>query len=160
MTKSKKSTQDQTIAQNRRAGYDYFIESRYEAGLMLQGWEVKSLRAGKAQLTDSYVIFKDGEAFVIGVHITPLKTVSTHFIPDATRTRKLLLHRSEIDKMSGLVDRQGYTIVALFLYWKGQHAKCQLGLARGKQQHDKRAATKDRDWQREKANLFKKSVNQ
>ncbi len=158
MTK-KPSASNSTIAQNKRATYDYFIEERIEAGISLQGWEVKSLRAGKAQLTDSYVIFKDGEALIIGMLIAPLKTVSTHFIPDATRTRKLLLHRKEIDKMMGLADRKGYTIMALSLYWKGRNAKCQIGLGRGKQQHDKREATKDRDWQREKAALFKKSVN-
>lgn len=159
MNKNKKVEHDTSIAQNRRAHYDYFIEARFEAGLQLQGWEIKSLRAGKAQLTDSYVLFKDGEAFIIGLLISPLPTVSTHFIPDPTRTRKLLLHRREIDKIRGQTERQGYTLLALSLYWKGHRVKCQLGLARGKQQHDKRAAIKDRDWQREKANLFKKNVN-
>ena len=158
MNAKKNVNNDQTIAQNRRASFDYFIEERIEAGISLQGWEVKSLRAGKGQLTDSYVIFKNGEAFLIGMLISPLKTVSTHFIADATRTRKLLLHRKELDKLAGLVDRKGYTLLALSLYWKGQHVKCQIGLGRGKQQHDKRAAVKDRDWQREKASLFKKSV--
>lgn len=158
MTTKKPGSRDNTIAQNRRATFDYFIEERVEAGISLEGWEVKSLRAGKAQLTDSYVIFKDGEAFIIGMLIAPLKTVSTHFIPDPTRTRKLLLHRKEIHKMMGLADRKGYTIMVLSLYWKGRHAKCQIGLGRGKQQHDKREAVKDRDWQREKAQLFKKSV--
>jgi SsrA-binding protein len=156
--KKKAPQHDNTIAQNRRAQFDYFIEERIEAGLALQGWEVKSLRAGKAQLTDSYVIFKDGEAYVIGVQITPLNTVSTHFIPEGDRTRKLLLHRKEIAKLIGQAERKGYTIVALSLYWKGQRVKCQLGLARGKQQHDKRDAIKERDWQREKAALFKRSV--
>lgn len=158
MNKPKKVA-EANIAQNRRAQFDYFIEDRCEAGLMLQGWEVKSLRAGKAQLTDSYVLFKDNEAYIIGLLISPLNTVSTHFIPDPTRTRKLLLNRREIDKMWGQAERQGYTIVALSLYWKNGRVKCQLGVAHGKQQHDKRAAIKDRDWQREKANLFKKSVN-
>lgn len=158
MTTHKKSS-DSSIAHHKRAQFEYFIEQRFEAGLQLQGWEVKSLRAGKVQLTDSYVIFKDGQAYLLGLHITPLKTACTHIYADATRTRKLLLHRREIDKLYGLAERQGYTLLALSLYWKGPHIKCQLGLARGKQQHDKRATIKERDWQRQKANLFKKTIN-
>src|SRR5690554_2057176 len=128
---NKQHTGSTTIAHNKRARHDYFIDERFEAGLSLLGWEVKSLRAGKAQLTDSYVIFKNGEALLLGAHITPLQTASTHFVADPARTRKLLLNRREIDRISSAVQQKGYTCVALSLYWKGHIAKCEIGLAKG-----------------------------
>jgi SsrA-binding protein len=145
------------IAENRRARYDYFIEERLEAGLALEGWEVKSMRAGRAQLAEAYVYVRNGEAFLIGAHIAPLSTASTHKVADPVRTRKLLLHRGELDRLVGAVERRGYTIVPLELYWKNGRAKLQIGLAKGKQKHDKRAAEKDRDWQREKARALRRS---
>jgi SsrA-binding protein len=148
-----------TIAQNKKARFDYFIEERLEAGLALQGWEVKSLRAGKAQLVDSYVIIRDGEPWLLGSHVTPLATASTHVQPDPTRTRKLLMNRREIDRLAGLVERKGYTLVALELYWNKGRAKLAIGLAKGKKQHDKRATEKDRDWQRDRARLLKTRVH-
>lgn len=143
------------VALNKKARHDYFIDERFEAGLALQGWEVKALRAGRLQLKEGYVLLKDGEAYLIGAHISPLSTTSTHVIADPTRLRKLLLHRRQIDSLIGAVDRKGYTLVPLSVYWKGGRAKLEIGLARGKKQHDKRADTKDRDWQREKARLMK-----
>ncbi len=143
------------IAENRKARFDYFIEDRYEAGLALQGWEVKSMRAGKAQLTEAYVYLRNGEAFLFGAHISPLPTASTHLTPDPVRTRKLLLHRSELQHLIGSVERRGYTLVPLELYWKDGRAKIQVGLAKGKKQHDKRATEKDRDWQRQKARVLR-----
>jgi SsrA-binding protein len=140
-----------TIAQNKKARFDYFIEEKTEAGLELQGWEVKSLRAGKAQLTEGYVVLRDNQAWLLGAHITPLISASTHVNPDPTRTRRLLLHRKEIDRLTGLVERRGYTLVPLELYWSHGRAKLAVGLARGKKQYDKRAAEKDRDWERQKA---------
>jgi SsrA-binding protein len=154
--KDGKSAPNSSIAQNKRARFDYFIEEKLEAGLALQGWEVKSLRAGKAQITEGYVLVKDGEAFLIGAHVTPLRTVSTHIVADPTRTRKLLLHRGELDRLVGAVERKGYTIVPLELYWKDGKVKLAIGLAKGKQSHDKRNTEKDRDWQREKARLLRK----
>ncbi|MET0065904.1 MAG: SsrA-binding protein SmpB [Candidatus Thiodiazotropha sp.] len=151
----KKSPGGATIALNKKAGHDYFIEDRYEAGLALQGWEVKSLREGRAQIKESYVTIKDGEAFLFGAHIVPLSTASTHIHPDPMRTRKLLLHRSELNKLIGLVERKGYTLVPTAMYWKKGMAKLEIGLAKGKKQHDKRASDRDRDWQREKARMFK-----
>ena len=148
-----------TIAVNRKARFDYFIEADYEAGLVLEGWEVKSLREGKAQLTETYVHLRNGEAWLIGMHITPLQTASTHVKADPTRTRKLLLSRREIDHLTGLVERRGYTVVALELYWKKGRAKLKLGLARGKKQHDKRSTEKERDWERDRARVMK-SANQ
>jgi SsrA-binding protein len=121
-----------SIALNKRARFDYFIEEKLEAGLALQGWEVKSLRAGKAQITEGYVLIKDGEAFLIGAHFTPLKTVSTHIVADPTRTRKLLLHRRELDRLVGAVERRGYTVVPLELYWSKGKVKVAIGLAKGK----------------------------
>jgi SsrA-binding protein len=144
-----------TIAQNKKARFDYFIEERCEAGLALEGWEVKSLRAGKAQLVESYVILRDGEAWLLGAHITPLQTASTHVHPNPTRQRKLLLNRNEIDRFTGLVERKGYTLVALELYWSKGRAKVAIGLARGKKQHDKRATEKDRAWERDRARVMK-----
>jgi SsrA-binding protein len=146
-----------TVAVNRKARHDYFIEDTFEAGLALEGWEVKSLRAGRAQLTESYVHLKDGDAWLLGAHITPLSTASTHIRPDPTRTRKLLLHRAELDRLVGAVDRKGYTLVALDLHWSRGRAKLAVGLAKGKKQHDKRATTKERDWQRQKARILKSS---
>jgi SsrA-binding protein len=143
------------IALNKRARHEYFIEENLEAGLALQGWEVKSLRAGKGQITEAYVIVKDGEAWLLGAHVNPLPTTSTHFVADPTRTRKLLLHRGEIDRLVGAVERKGYTLVPLKLYWKKGNVKLEVGLARGKKAHDKRATEKDRDWAREKSRILK-----
>jgi SsrA-binding protein len=154
MTKKKESGEG-SIAQNKKARFDYFIEDRIEAGLALQGWEVKSMRAGKAQLTDSFVIFRDGEAFLLGSHVTPLNTVSTHVVPEPKRTRKLLMNRREIDRLIGLVERKGYTLIALELYWSKNRVKVKVGLAKGKKQHDKRDTEKDRDWQRDKSRALK-----
>jgi SsrA-binding protein len=147
-----------TIALNKRARHEYFIEETQEAGLALQGWEVKSLRAGKAQITEGYVLVKNGEAWLLGAHITPLLTVSTHVVADPTRTRKLLLHRAELDRLVGAVERKGYTVVPLQLYWKKGKAKLEIGLAKGKKAHDKRATEKDRDWQREKSRIMKRAA--
>ena len=147
-----------TIAQNKKARFDYFIEERTEAGIVLEGWEVKSLRAGKAQLSESYVILRDGELWLLGSHITPLSSASTHVNADPARTRKLLLHRDEIDRLAGLVERKGYTLVPLELYWSKGRAKLAVGLAKGKKQHDKRATEKDRDWQRDKSRAMKAFV--
>ena len=155
MHKKAKSNRSSTIAQNKKARHDYHLEEHFEAGLALQGWEVKSLRAGNAQLRDSYVLLKDGEAFLFGATITPLPSASTHVNPEPQRTRKLLLHRREIDHLRGAVERKGLTAIALALYWKTGKAKVDIALARGKKQHDKRAAEKDRDWQREKARILK-----
>ena len=154
MTKKKESSHT-SIAQNKKARFDYFIEDRIEAGLALQGWEVKSMRAGKAQLTDSFVIFRDGEAWLLGSHVTPLNTVSTHVVAEPKRTRKLLMNRREIDRLIGLVERKGYTLIALELYWSKNRVKVAVGLAKGKKQHDKRDTEKDRDWQRDKARALK-----
>jgi SsrA-binding protein len=154
MTKKKESGEG-SIAQNKKARFDYFIEDRIEAGLALQGWEVKSMRAGKAQLTDSFVIFRDGEAYLLGSHVTPLNTVSTHVVAEPKRTRKLLMNRREIDRLIGLVERKGYTLIALELYWSKNRVKVAVGLAKGKKQHDKRDTEKDRDWQRDKARALK-----
>jgi SsrA-binding protein len=150
-----KSKDTPVIALNKRARHEYFIEENFEAGMALQGWEVKSLRAGKAQITEGYVIVKNGEAWLIGAHISPLKTASTHVVADPTRTRKLLLHRRELDRLLGAVERKGHTIVPLKLYWKHGKAKLEIGLAKGKQSHDKRATEKDRDWQRQKQRLLR-----
>ena len=144
-----------TIALNKRARHEFFIEESFEAGLALQGWEVKSLRAGRAQLTEAYVHIRSGEAWLLGAHITPLSTASTHIHPDPTRTRKLLLHRQQLDRLIGAVERKGYTLVPLKLYFKQGRAKLEIGLAKGKKQHDKRATKKEQDWQREKGRLLK-----
>ncbi len=147
---------ERVIAENRRARFDYFIEERLEAGLALEGWEVKAMRAGRAQLTEGYVYIRNSEAFLIGAHIAPLKTASTHKVADPVRTRKLLLNRKELEHLIGAVERRGYTLVPLELYWKHGRAKLQLGLAKGKKQHDKRATEKDRDWVRDKARLLRR----
>ena len=148
-------TKPGTIALNKKARHEYFIDERYEAGIALQGWEVKALRAGRLQLKEGYVLLKDGEAYLIGAHISPLSTTSTHVIADPTRSRKLLMHRRQIDSLIGAVERKGHTIVPLAMYWKNGKAKLEIGLARGKKQHDKRADSRDRDWQREKGRLLK-----
>jgi SsrA-binding protein len=153
--KKKPESNDAGIAKNRQARFEYFIEETYEAGLALQGWEVKSLRAGRAQLKEAYAFIKNGEAFLYGAHISALPTASTHFIPEPVRTRKLLLNRAELNRLESAVDRKGYTLVPLELYWKNGRAKLKLGLAKGKQDHDKRNTEKDRDWQREKSRLMK-----
>ena len=152
--KEKKAGQS-TIALNRRARFDYFIEDRFEAGVVLEGWEVKSLRAGKAQIAESYVIIKDREAFLLGALITPLITASTHVHPDPTRTRKLLLHKEELARLVGAVERKGYTLVPTAMYWSKGRAKLEIGLAKGKQAHDKRASEKERDWQRQKGRMMR-----
>ncbi len=143
------------IAVNRRARHDYFIDERLEAGVVLQGWEVKALRAGRLQLAEAYVLLKDGEAWLFGAHVSPLPTASTHVMPDPTRSRKLLLHRRQIDSLIGSVERKGRALVPLAMYWKDGRAKLEIGVARGKKQHDKRADTRERDWQREKARVMK-----
>jgi len=156
MSKKQHDSSNPSIAENRKARFDYFIEDTYEAGLALQGWEVKSLRAGRAQIKEAYVFVKDGEAFMFGAHISALPTASTHIIPDPIRTRKLLLNRAELNGLVGAVERKGYTLVPLELYWKGGLAKLRVGLAKGKKEHDKRDTEKDRDWQRDKARLLRK----
>ena len=158
MSKNKKpKTPDNQIAVNRKARHDYFIEETYEAGMVLEGWEVKSLRAGNAQLQESYVIIRDGQAYLFGSHIPPLLAASTHVNPDPVRTRKLLLHSKQITQLIGLVDRKGYTLVPLGLHWKRGRAKLLIGLAKGKQGHDKRADQKKQEWQREKGRIMKAS---
>ena len=143
------------IAENRRARHEYFIEERHDAGLVLEGWEVKAMRAGRAQLAEAYVYIRGSEAFLIGAHISPLKTASTHRVADPVRSRKLLLHRNELDRLISAVERRGYTIMPLELYWQHGRAKLQIGLAKGKQKQDKRATEKDRDWQRSKARVLR-----
>lgn len=144
-----------SIVDNRRATHDYFIEDRYEAGLVLEGWEVKAIRAGHVQIQESYIIVRDGAIWVIGMHISPLPTASTHVSPEATRTRKLLLHKEEINKLIGKVEQRGYTMVPLNLHYKNGRIKMDFGLGRGKKLHDKRDSSRDKDWQREKERLLK-----
>ena len=155
MSKKTKKPTGNVIAVNRRARHDYFIESNFEAGLALEGWEVKSLRAGNAQLTEAYVNVKQGEAWLVGAHFAPLKTTSTHITANPTRARKLLLHRYELDRLTGAVERKGYTLIPLELHWHKGRAKLDIGLGKGKKQHDKRADRKDRDWQRQKERILK-----
>ncbi len=157
MGKSKKSAPkaNNTIATNKKARFEYFIEDRLEAGICLQGWEVKSLRDRRVQLGESYVLLKSGEAWLFGAHISPLPTASTHINADPTRTRKLLLNRREISSLVGAVERKGYTVVPLTMYWKQGRAKLEIGTAKGKKQHDKRASEKERDWNREKGRVIK-----
>lgn len=157
MAKSEKKEETQRdIALNRRARFDYFIEDTYEAGLVLAGWEVKSLREGRVQITEAYVTVKNGEIWLIGAHITPLLQASTHVRPDNTRTRKLLLHKKQIATLTGKVERAGYTLVPLDMHWTRGQAKLLVGLAKGKKLHDKRADIKKRDWQREQGRLMRK----
>lgn len=152
-----KQSAPRSIAVNRRARFEYFIEDRFEAGLALEGWEVKALRAGRAQITEAYVTVRNGEAFLLGGHITPLLSASTHVKPDSRRTRKLLMHKRELSRLIGKVERAGYTIVPLDLHWTRGRAKLEIGLAKGKKQHDKRADVKERDWQRQKSRIMKNS---
>ena len=147
-----------TIVTNKKARFEYFIEENYEAGLILEGWEVKSLRAGRVNLTDAHIIVKYGEAYLLGAQIQPLPTASLHSHPDASRTRKLLLNRKELNQLIGKVERQGYTLIHLSLYWKNNKIKMQIALAKGKKSHDKRDATKDRDWQRDRERIMKKNL--
>ena len=150
MSKSNdKKAGSSTIAVNKKARHEYHIEQTFEAGLVLEGWEVKSLRAGRVQLVDSYILLKDNQAWLIGTHITPLASASTHINPNPTRTRKLLLHRQELDKLIGSVERKGFALIPLKLYWKKNRVKLELALAKGKKLHDKRADLKEKDWQRE-----------
>jgi SsrA-binding protein len=149
------SNKGKTIALNKRARYDYHIEERLEAGISLEGWEVKSLRAGQLQFADRYVLLKDNEAFLFGCLINPLSTASTHTRPDPTRTRKLLLHRREIDRLRGAVDRKGKTVIPTAMYWSRGKVKVEIGIATGKRQHDKRKTEKDRDWDRQKSRIMK-----
>ena len=144
-----------SIAENRKAFHDYFIEDRFEAGVMLEGWEVKAIRAGRAQIKESYVVVKDGEVFLLGAHITPLISASTHVKPDPTRTRKLLLHKAEIGKLIGKVERAGYALIPLDLHYTRGKVKLAIGLAKGKKQHDKRETERQRDWDKEKSRLMK-----
>jgi SsrA-binding protein len=146
-----------SITNNRKAWHDYFIEERFEAGIVLEGWEVKAIRAGRVQLRDAYVIVQGGALWLLGCTITPLPTVSTHFQPDPTRTRKLLLHAREIDRLIGAVERAGYTLVPLDMHYVKGRIKLEVGLAKGKKQHDKRAAARERDWQRERQRLLRAS---
>ena len=155
MSKKKGKAKSNTIVLNKKARHDYFIEEKYEAGIALEGWEVKSLRAGKIQISDSYILLKNSEAFLFGALITPLPTASTHSHPDPQRTRKLLLHRSQINKLIGNVERKGYAIVPTAMYWGKGKVKLEIGLAKGKQAHDKRQSEKQRDWQREKRRIMK-----
>lgn len=154
MAKKKKAPGGNTICLNKRAKHEYSIDTKFEAGLSLTGWEVKSLREGRAQLVDSYVVLKNGEAWLVGAHITPLITASTHVIADPRRDRKLLLHKNEIDKLTGAVEAKGYTCVALALYWKNGRVKCEIALVKGKKLHDKRAAEKEKDWNRQKQRIL------
>ena len=157
MTKKKVKLGSNTIALNKRARHDYFIEDEIEAGLELQGWEVKSMRAGKVNISDSYVIFKNGEAFLFGSMIQPLSVASTHIVCDPSRTRKLLLKQRELDSLFGKTNRDGFTLIALSLYWKGAWAKIKIGLAKGKKQHDKRDDIKEREWRVAKDRIMKNS---
>lgn len=149
MASKKPKTSNPVIAQNRKAAFDYFFEERHEAGMVLEGWEVKALRAGRAQLTDGYVVIRDGELFVIGCQINPLGTASTHVRPDAARTRKLLMHAKEIRRLIGQVEQKGYTLIPTKIYWKNGRVKCEIALAKGKATHDKRRTIKDREDKRE-----------
>ena len=155
MAKPKPAQAAKTIALNRRAKFDYELGQRFEAGIALEGWELKSIRAGQAQLADSYVLLRDGEAWLLGAHITPLASASTHVQADPVRTRKLLLHAKEIARIFSAVQTRGQACVATALYWKGSLVKCEIALAKGKRAHDKRASIRDRDWQRDQARLRK-----
>lgn len=160
MAKQKTSAKgsDNIIALNRRARHDYFIEDRLEAGLALQGWEVRSLRTGRAQIAEAYVVLRKEEAWLLGAHIPPLPSASTHVVTDPTRTRKLLLHRHQIDRLIGATERRGYTLVPLSLYWQRGRAKIEVGLAKGKRKYDKRQAEKEKDWAREKQRLMRHTM--
>ena len=148
-----------SIAENRRALYDYHIEERYEAGMVLAGWEIKAIRAGQVQLTDGYVLIRDGELFLIGCRINALRSASTHISPEADRTKKLLMHKEEIKRLVGKVEQKGYTLVPLNLHYKGGIVKAEIALAKGKAQHDKRETEKKKDWDREKGRLMRHKVS-
>ncbi|WP_298575391.1 SsrA-binding protein SmpB [uncultured Luteimonas sp.] len=150
-----KANGDRTIALNRRARHDYQLDQRFEAGMALQGWELKAIRAGRANIGESYAMVRDGELFLYGAQITPLIQASTHVVADAKRSRKLLLHRREIDNLIGRVQRDGYTLVPTAMYWKGNKVKLEIALAKGKQSHDKRQASKDRDWDRDRQRVMR-----
>ncbi len=156
MTKNKESSSNTTIALNRKAKHNYVLETRFETGIVLQGWEVKSIRAGKGQISESHVIIRRGEAWLVNCIISPLLSTSTHVKADDSRSRKLLLHRKEINLLLGHIERKGYTVVPTAMYWKQNHIKVEIALAKGKKDYDKRAAAKDRDWQRDKQRLFKR----
>ncbi len=160
MAKKKHKTPSNVIAKNKRASFDYSLLETFEAGVVLSGWEVKSLRMGKAELVDSYVLMKDGEAFLLGTRIMPLDTASTHFVTDPIRTRKLLLHKKELAKIRASVSQKGLTCVCTQLYWKGHLVKARIALAKGKQDHDKRDTEKDRDWNRQKQRVVRDNVKQ
>lgn len=147
-----------TIVTNKKARFEYFVEEDYEAGLVLEGWEVKSLRAGRVNLSDAHIIIRYGEAYLLGAQIQPLPTAAQHTFPDASRTRKLLLNRKQLSQLIGKVERQGYTLIPLSLYWKHNKVKMLMALAKGKKTHDKRDATKDREWQRDRARVMKKQL--
>ena len=147
-----------SIITNKKAFHDYFIEEKFEAGMVLEGWEVKAIRAGRANIKEFYVVIRDGEIFIFGMHITPLAEASTHIKPDPVRTRKLLLHANQISKLIGKVERAGYTLMPLDLHFEKGRIKVEIGLAKGKKQHDKREAEKSRDWEREKARLMRANV--
>jgi len=144
-----------SIVENRKAFHEYFIEERFEAGIALEGWEVKAIRAGRVQIKEAYVIVQNGELFLIGSHVSPLPAASTHFIPDPTRTRKLLLHASEINRLVGAVERAGYTLLPLNLHYRAGRIKVEIGLAKGKKQYDKRRDEKEKDWRREQQRLLR-----
>ncbi len=148
-----------TIAENRKAHFNYHIEERYEAGVVLEGWEVKAIREGQVQMTDGYVVIKNGELFLIGLRINALRSASTHIRPDADRTKKLLMHRAEIRRLIGKTEQKGFTMVPLNLHWKGGRVKAEIALAKGKAEHDKRNTIKDRDWEREKGRLMRNKVS-
>jgi len=144
-----------SIAQNRKAFHDYFVDERYEAGLVLEGWEVKAIRDGRVQLSDAYVVVRNRALWLVGAHISPLPTVSTHFVPDPTRTRKLLMHAEEIKRLIGKVEQRGYTLIPLDMHYKKGRIKLEIALARGKLKHDKRASEREREWQRDKQRLLR-----
>ncbi len=157
MAKPKNDNSANTIALNRRAKFDYDLDQRFEAGIVLEGWELKSIRANQAQLTDSYVLVRDGEAWLLGTHITPLPSASTHIDADPVRTRKLLLHKKEISRIFMAVQTRGQACVATALYWKGRRVKCELALGKGKRAHDKRASIRERDWKRDQSRAAKQA---
>lgn len=160
MSKKKPKDQDNTIAKNRRSRHDYTLLDTFEAGIALAGWEVKSAREGKVELTDTYVFIQNGEALLIGANFSPLKTVSTHYVTEPTRTRKLLLHKKELSKIMAATQQKGQTCVCTSMYWKGHLVKVGIALAKGKQDHDKRAAKRDSDWDRQKARIVRENVKQ
>jgi len=155
MAKPKKPPSSNTIALNKRARYDFELEEKFEAGLVLEGWEVKAIRSGNVQLTDSYVLLRDGEAWLLGANIMPLISASSHVVADPQRTRKLLLHGKELAKIFAATQQKGFTCVATAMYWKGNKVKCEIALGKGKKSHDKRATERDRDWDRQKARIMK-----